>query len=187
MFIRTAKFVKKQVKKVNSFLLLLTSLSSDKFFLEKFKGNWNRFCNLYKPRKRNISQGEFEIERQEESFIPVKVDLLKDFGRFYEIYLKHKFLPDTKFANKLDTSFSTTVRDMHNILGENPYPQERNNSIDAAYDVRYRKIILIEYLIRLSSDPYRYIGLLIVRISIYLAAPVGVATATIFLYQQIFG
>lgn len=165
----------------------VTGLQSDKEFLNTLKGNWNRFCNLYEPRKRRITKEESDVEARKESFVPSQVDLGKDFGRFYEIYLKHKILPDTKFNNNLDSSFSNTITDMFNLLGMNPYPLEKDNSSDAAYDVRYRGIMLIEYLIRLSDSPYRYIGLSLIRICIYLVVPVGVVAGLIAIWKQLFG
>lgn len=149
----------------------ITGLQKDKAFLANFKGDWNRFCNTYSPRKRTAKWEDIKNEGHE--FIPLKIKLDEQFGHFYEIYLKHKVLPDVKFINNLDISYWDTLKDMHAILGENPYPQERDNSIDKAYDIRYRGIILINYLLELSESPIRFLYYSVIKHAIYLAIPFG--------------
>lgn len=164
-------------------LVYLLGLKEDISFLEGFKEQWNRLCNLYKPRKRTVSKEQFERERREESFLPTQVKVGQLYPKLYEIYLKHKFLPDTKFTNVLDGSFVNTLQSMHEFIGINPYPQETDNSADLAYNIRWKGIILIEYLIILSNKPFRYLGFMLLKLSAYLAVPLVV----IKLIIEIFG
>lgn len=164
-------------------LMRITGLHEDKVFLENFKGDWNRFCNTYSPRKRTSSWED--VKNENHDFIPLKIKLDEQFGHFYEIYLKHKVLPDIKFINNLDSSYWDTLKDMHAILGENPYPQERENSIDKAYDVRYKGIILINYLLELSESLPRFLYYSAVKHAIYLAIPFGLILVIVSIIKSI--
>ena len=174
------------MKKLNQFLCKLLGLDKDFSFLEKFKGDWNRFCNSYKPRARMVAKEKFHAESREESFLPIQVDLGNKFGEFYEIYLKHKFIPDNKFINNLDNSFWKTIQDIHDILGINAYPQKYENDPDAAYNVRWRGTLLVSYLQQLSRKPFRYVSILLLKASIYLFIPITLLSTIIAIWIQIF-
>lgn len=171
---------------ISGILCKIFGLDKDLGFLESFKGDWNRFCNSYKPRSRTISDEQFQTERREEPFLPIQVDLGNKFGEFYEIYLKHKFIPDNKFINNLDNSFWKTIQDMHDILGINAYPQKYENDPDAAYNIRWRGTLLISYMQQLSQKPFRYFGVLLLKMSIYLLVPIGLISAIVAIWAQIF-
>jgi len=146
-----------------SYLTNWLSGKDDFTFLDEFKGDWNRTCNYYIDHVVGRT-----IEYQVGNFVSEKIDTLKKFGRLYETFLKYKFLPDLKFVNVLDKPFWDTLKEMHLFLGENPFPQDRQLSKDASYDIRYRGVMLIEYLQILSKQRLRYYLLTIVKISIYL-------------------
>lgn len=154
--------------KINGYCCKIFGLENDATFLNKFKEEWNRFCNSYKPRKRILKT---PLEPSEEPLLPQQAHLAEQFGRFYEIYLKHKFIPDSKFINNLDSAFWKTIQDMHDLLSMNLYPMEKENSEDAAYNVRWRGVLLINYLLQLSNNWPRFIGLIIIKITIYLMIP----------------
>lgn len=160
-------------------------ISKDNGFLEQFKGDWNRFCNAYKPSKRHVTKEDLQNSYKEDLQLPIQVKLGKNFGHFYEIYLKYKFIPDNRFFINLDEEFTTTIKLMHNILGINPYPETKDNNPDEAYNIRWRAIILIEYLQELSNKPLRYLGLVIFRITIFVGVPLTLLLNLIILVQNI--
>ena len=147
-------------------------MDKDGIFIEGYKADWNRFCNTYVPRNRNTTSEDYEIERIQENSLHLQVKLGHEFGRLYETYLKYKFIPDNRFFITLDEEFTTTIKLIHSILGMNPYPQTKDNDPDEAYNIRWRAIILFDYLQILANNPLRYIGLLTFRLVIFFAVPV---------------
>ncbi|TAK95080.1 hypothetical protein EPO05_05215 [Patescibacteria group bacterium] len=143
--------------------------SEDSQFLQGFKGDWNRVCNYYINHVSGVTESPGAA-----NYITEKIEAMNKFGRLYEIFLKYKFLPDIKFVNTLDKPFWDTLKDMHDFLGDNPYPQDRTLQKDASYNVRYRGVMLIDYLEILSRQRGRYWILTLVKLSIYLIPIISV-------------
>lgn len=145
--------------------------SKDLTFLEEFKANWNRTCNYY-------IDHVVGSQNNGENFVVEKIKTLKDFGKLYEIYLKYKVLPDIKFVNSLDRPFWDTLEGMQKFLGDNPYPTIKAKlDPDASYNIRYKGVLLIEYLEILSRQRVRFYFIQIVKYSIYLLPLVAVIAA----------
>lgn len=142
--------------------------NKDKNFLTDFKADWNRVCNAYVNYVNGANVPGFA------DFSAQKNDLAEKFALFYEVYLKYKFLPDVKFINNLDKPFWDTLAEMHDFLGSNPYPHDKNKlDLDRSYNIRYRGIILIDYMIILSNKKVRFYFLSFLRICVYLLPILG--------------
>lgn len=153
-------------------------MSKDKIFLDVFKGDWNRVCNAYIDHVRGTNSPGFT------DFNAQKIDLAEKFVTFYELYLKYKFLPDIKFINNLDKPFWDTLAEMHDFLGSNPYPENREKlDKDRSYNIRYRGVMLIDYLIILSRQKVRFYCLCFVKICLYLIPIFGVIAILINIFK----
>lgn len=170
------------MNKMTDLLKKMTGLEKDKKFLEQFKGDWNRLCNSYVT-EANRNPGEYARGRQHDDapYLPQMVDLGKRYLRLHRIFTKQKILPDPKFSVSTDESFKVTLAKMHDFLSANPYPTKNKLDPDAAYDIRWRGTMLIDYLIDLSERPGRFLSTSLIRLSIYALIPIGLLSGIIAL------
>ena len=147
-------------------------------------------CNTYVEEVASQRQPRSTQNRRERSYsepyLPQMVDFGRKYLRLHGIFTKQKILPDPKFTVSIDESYKATLGQMHDFVGANPNPVETELSMDAAYNIRWRGVMLIDYLVDLSRRPYRFLSISIVRLSIYLLIPLTLISAAVALIKTIF-
>lgn len=104
-------------------------LKRDIEFLEEFRKDWNRLCNLAGSIPFNRSRNDIDkssLGKQESLFTSLQVVIVKNYGRLMQIYLKTKLLPNFGFISETETELLKAAAEIYKFGCEaNIYDKER--------------------------------------------------------------